>query len=448
MLYLIHKLRGKLSPDALNRRVLQIALPAIVSNITVPLLGLVDTAIAGHLGKTSYIGAIAVGGVIFNMIYWLFCFLRWGTSGLTAQSLGAGDDKEVTDTLYRSCLLALAIGVGLLVLQYPIFFVASKLMDMTPEVADYTATYFRICVWGAPAVQLLYALSGWFVGMQNSRIPMVVAIVQNGANIPLSLLFVCGGGMKIEGVALGTVIAQYLGVATALFLLYRNYRRYLVRSSRRDIFMRSALVRFLNVNRDIMLRMVCLLAVTVWFTSAGSRQGELVLAANTILFQLFYLFSFFFDGFANAGEAICGKSWGERNVALFVATVKRVFGWGLLLVVLFTTVYIVGEELILGLLTDREEVVIMACNYFHWLLLVPICGILTFVWDGIFVGAAATGHLLFSMFVGMAVFFVSYFVLFPLLGNDGLWIAFLFYLLGRGLTQCFTFKRVMRPISG
>lgn len=429
--------------DHLNRQILRIALPAIVSNITVPLLGLVDTGIAGHLGKPSYLGAIAVGGVIFNIVYWLFCFLRWGTSGLTSQSLGAGRTAEVTNTLYRSCLLASVVGVGLIALQWPLFQLATQLMDMTVETAAYAAKYFYVGIWGAVAVQLLYALNGWFIGMQNSRIPMVVAIVQNGANIPLSLLFVFGLGMKIEGVALGTVIAQYVGLGVALVMLKAKYGRFLARPDWRTVLRGSELMRFLHVNRDIMLRMVCLLAVTTWFTSMGARQGELVLAANAVLFQLFYLFSFFFDGFANAGEAMCGKSWGAGDIVTFASTVKRVFMWGVLLVVLFTLGYVVGENTILSILSDQEAVIALAHDYFPWLLLVPVCGVMTFVWDGVFIGATATRHLLLSMFVGTVVFFASCFLLFPLYGNDGLWVSFLLYLLGRGLTQCVTFRRVI-----
>lgn len=433
--------------DLLNRQILKIALPAIVSNITVPLLGLVDTGIAGHLGNASYIGAIAIGGTIFNIIYWLFNFLRWGTSGLTAQALGANSHDDVVYTMHRSCMLALAIGALLIILQWPIFECASWLMDAHGEVGQYTATYFYICIWGAPAVQLTYALNGWYIGMQNSRIPMITAIVQNSVNIPLSLWFVFGMGMKIEGVALGTIIAQYLGIAVALILFRRKYSQYLGKPQWSEVFKRSALMRFLNINRDIMLRMICLLAVTSWFTSAGARQGELILAANTILLQLFYLFSFFFDGFANAGEAICGKHWGARNLVGFVTTTKRVFLWGVALVALFTTVYVLAEDTILSTLSDQTSVIYTAQCYFHWLLLIPVCCLLSFVWDGVFIGATATRHLLLSMVVGSAVFFIAYFALSSSLGNDGLWISFLLYLLGRGVTQCFSFHKVIKPLT-
>lgn len=431
---------------AVDKQILKIALPAIVSNITVPLLGLVDTGIAGHLGDAAYIGAIALGGVIFSVIYWPFCFLRMGTSGLTAQDYGAQRRREVSLTLYRACLLGAAIGLALIALQWPVCEVAQRLMDIAPQMASHVRTYFYICIWGAPATFLLYALNGWFVGMQNSRIPMVVAIVQNTANIPLSLLLVFGCGMKIAGVALGTVLAQYVGLLTALLMLRRSFGRYLISVKLREIVQRQALMRFLSVNRDIMMRMLCIMAVTVWFNIVGSRQGELVLAANAMLFQLFYLFSFFFDGFANAAEAICGKCKGAHDAEGFAFAVKRIFFCGLVLVVAFTAVYVVAEDLILNTLSGNVRVVDTARDYYHWLLLVPVCGIMSFVWDGVFIGATATRSLLLSMVVGTVGFFTGYLLLFPSFGNDGLWLSFLIYLLGRGISQCLIFTRVVREV--
>jgi len=432
--------------NPINRDILKIALPAIVSNITVPLLGLVDTGIAGHLENESNIGGIAIGGLMFTVIYWLFCFLRWGTGGLTAQALGAKRDKEITNTLYRSCFIAVIIGIMLIALQWPLLKFTMLIIAPDESVSALACQYFNVCIYGAIAVQLLYSLNGWFIGMQNSRIPMIIAIVQNGVNIPLSLLFVYTFGMGIEGIALGTVVAQYTALVVAIALLIWRYRRYLTRTPWSEILQRSELWRFLNVNRDIFLRMICLLAVTTWFTTAGSRQGADILAANTMLFQLFYLFSFFFDGFANAGEALCGKYWGARDVVKFVDVIKRIFLWGGILVVAFTLVYVIFGDAILSMLCDKPDILLLGARYFGWLLLVPICGILCFVWDGVFIGATATRHLLLSMVIGTATFFLSYFIFFPLWSNDGLWLSFLLYLLGRGLTQCITFRRVVKPI--
>ncbi len=436
----------KMKLNSTNRDILRIALPAIVSNITVPLLGLVDTSIAGHLGNEYYIGAIAIGGLMFNIMYWIFCFLRWGTSGLTAQALGAGKEGEITNILYRSGLIAIVIGLLLIALQWPLLKVCLWLVKPDEAVAALASEYFYVCIYGAVAVQLLYALSGWFIGMQNSRIPMVIAIVQNAVNIPLSLFFAYVLDLKVVGIALGTVCALYVALALAVVLGVAKYRKYLVRSPWSEVLRHSELVRFFKVNRDIFLRMIFLLAVTTWFTTAGSNQGPDILAANTMLFQMFYLFSFFFDGFANAGEALCGRYWGARDVESFVVVVKRVFAWGLLIVGIFTVVYIAFGDMMLSMLSDQDKVLLVAQRYLCWLVLIPICGLLSFVWDGVFIGATATRHLLLSMAVGTAVFFIAYAILFPLLGNDGLWISFLLYLLGRGLTQCPTFRRVIKPI--
>lgn len=433
--------------DTLSRNILRIALPSIVSNITVPLLGLVDTAISGHLGSPLYIGAIAVGGVIFNLAYWLFVFLRLGTSGLTAQALGARKDRDISILLWRSLLLATAIAALMLLLQWPIYYGVGLLMNIRADLSAYTAAYFYICIWGAPAVLMLYALNGWFVGMQDTRVPMTVAIAQNVINIPLSLFFVFGLKMKIEGIALGTVLAQYTGLLIALILLRKKYARYIIRPQRKEIFRKQELLRFFHVNRDIMLRMVCMLAVVVWFTSMGARQGSLILAANAILFQLFYLFSYFFDGFANAAEALCGRYWGAENAGGFRLTVRRVSLIGIALVLTFTLIYALSREPILNLLTSQTDVVITASRYYVWVLLIPVCGIGAFVMDGVFVGATATGLMLMSMAGGTLSFFLSYFLLFPSLRNDGLWISFLLYLLMRSLIEIALYPRLSKRIS-
>ena len=274
-----------------SRRILHIAVPSIVSNITVPLLGLVDVTIVGHLGAASYIGAIAIGGMLFNMIYWIFGFLRMGTGGLTAQAYGRHDLQEVSDVLLRSLTLSTALALGLILLQYPIRLIAFACIDASPEIEALATRYFHICIWGAPATLGLYGFIGWFIGMQNSRFPMFIALTQNIVNIAGSLFFVFVLKMKVEGVALGTLIAQYAGLlmAAGLYLTYykplRKYLRF------RNLLERTALRRFFQVNRDIFLRTLCLVAVTVFFTSRGAAYGDVILAVNTLLMQLFTLFS-------------------------------------------------------------------------------------------------------------------------------------------------------------
>lgn len=428
-----------------DRQILQIALPSIVSNITVPLLGLIDVAIVGHLGSPAYIGAIAVGGMLFNIIYWIFGFLRMGTSGMTSQAFGKRDLTEVVCLLMRSVGIGLAVAFCLIALQIPIRQGAFLLIHPTDEVRILTTLYFHICIWGAPAMLGLYGLTGWFIGMQNSRIPMYIAITQNIVNIiaSLSLVYLCG--MKVEGVALGTLIAQYAGLFMGLALWWKHYgklKRFL--KGGKNIWQKEAMYRFFQVNRDIFLRTLCLVAVTLFFTSAGASQGEIILAVNTLLMQLFTLFSYVMDGFAYAGEALSGRYIGARNREAFTDTVRHLFGWGVVMAVLFTLVYALGGNAFLGLLTDDKEVIAAADTYFYWALAVPAVGIAAFIWDGIFIGATATRGMLLSMATAAISFFVLYYGLHPVLANHALWLAFLTYLLMRGVMQTGLSRVVIR----
>lgn len=426
-----------------NREILQIALPSIVSNITVPLLGLIDVAIVGHLGATSYIGAIAVGGMFFNIIYWIFGFLRMGTSGMTSQAYGRQDNAETMQLLTRSTGVGLLIAFTLLALQYPIERIAFTFITTTPEVERLASLYFRICIWGAPAVLGLYSFSGWFIGMQNSRYPMFIAITQNIVNILVSLVLVYAFEMKIEGVAIGTLIAQYAGLLMACGLWvhrYKHLRPYAQLNCLKD---KQAMQRFFQVNRDIFLRTLCLVSVTVFFTSAGATQGEVVLAVNTLLMQLFTLFSYVMDGFAYAGEALAGKHIGANNRAALQQMIRQLFGWGISLSLAFTLLYGIGGENFLGLLTDEPNVIAASSTYFYWVLAIPLAGFAAFLYDGIFIGATATGLMLRAMFVASATFFGIYFGFREAIGNHALWLAFITYLSLRGIVQGFLGRKIL-----
>ncbi|MCD7923481.1 MAG: MATE family efflux transporter [Bacteroides sp.] len=418
-----------------NRRILQIAIPSIVSNITVPLLGLIDVTIVGHLGSAAYIGAIAVGGMLFNIIYWIFGFLRMGTSGMTSQAYGRHDLNEVTRLLLRSVGVGLFIAFALLILQYPIEKIAFTFIDTTPEVQALSGLYFRICIWGAPAVLGLYSFSGWFIGMQNSRFPMYIAITQNIVNILVSLCLVYFFNMKIEGVAIGTLTAQYAGLFMAYLLWLCYYGSLKKRIEWHSFFNRQAMYRFFQVNRDIFFRTICLVAVTVFFTSAGAAQGETVLTVNTLLMQLFTLFSYIMDGFAYAGEALAGKYIGANNRKALHQTVRQLFGWGIGLSLAFTLLYGLGGQTFLGLLTNDKVVIHTAGNYFYWVLAIPLAGFSAFLLDGIFIGATATHLMLRAMIIASGVFFLLYYGFENAMGNHALWMAFIAYLLLRGVMQ-------------
>ena len=418
-----------------NREILQIALPSIVSNITVPLLGLIDVTIVGHLGAASYIGAIAVGGMLFNIIYWIFGFLRMGTGGMTAQAYGQQDDAEMMRLLTRSMGVGALIAFTLILLQYPIERTAFAFIETTPEIERLATTYFRICIWGAPAVLGLYSFSGWFIGMQNSRYPMFIAITQNIVNILVSLVLVYGFEMKIEGVAIGTLVAQYAGFLMAITLWVHKYKAIRCHAELRSLMDKQAMYRFFQVNRDIFLRTLCLVAVTVFFTSAGAAQGEVILAVNTLLMQLFTLFSYIMDGFAYAGEALAGKHIGANNRTGLQQMVRQLFVWGIGLSLAFTLMYGIGGEGFLKLLTNEESVIAASSNYFYWVLAIPLAGFAAFLYDGIFIGATATRLMLFAMAIAAAAFFLIYFGCRSTLGNHALWLAFISYLALRGIVQ-------------
>lgn len=428
-----------------NREILQIALPSIVSNITVPLLGLIDVTIVGHLGAASYIGAIAVGGMLFNIIYWIFGFLRMGTGGMTSQAYGRGDEAEMMRLLTRSTGVGMLIALTLIVLQYPIERTAFSLIETTPEVERLAATYFRICIWGAPAVLGLYSFSGWFIGMQNSRYPMFIAITQNIVNILMSLVLVYGMEMKIEGVAIGTLVAQYAGWLMAIGLWMHRYKHLRPYAELRSLTDKGAMRRFFQVNRDIFLRTLCLVSVTVFFTSAGAAQGEVILAVNTLLMQLFTLFSYIMDGFAYAGEALAGKHIGADNRPALRTMVRQLFVWGIALALAFTLIYGIGGEGFLSLLTNEESVITASSTYFYWVLAIPLAGFAAFLYDGIFIGATATGLMLHAMFVASVAFFLIYFGCREAMGNHALWLAFITYLSLRGIVQGYLGRKIIRP---
>ena len=421
----------------MNREILRIALPNIVSNITVPLMGIVSTAIAGHWGADSAatIGALAIGVSLFNFIYWNFAFLRMGTSGLVAQAYGARDFREVGSVFVRSVSVALAVALLLLIARYGVGHLAFRMMDGTPETMREAAEYFYVRLWAAPATLSLFAFQGWVIGLQNSRFPMYISIIVNLLNVAFGFWFVYGLHWRIAGVAWGTVVAQYGGLATASALWLVYYRRFIGYVDLRTSFNMRPMLRFFRVNRDIFLRTACIVVVYTFFTSASSGMGDVMLAVNALLMQLFTLFSYVMDGFAYAGEALSGRYIGAHNREAFTDTVRHLFGWGAVMAVLFTLTYALGGNAFLGLLTDDKEVIAVADTYFYWALAVPAVGIAAFIWDGIFIGATATRGMLLSMTAAAVSFFVLYYGLHPVLANHALWLAFLTYLLMRGAVQ-------------
>lgn len=425
------------------------AWPAIATNVTTPLLGLVDVAIVGHIGSAAYIGAVAVGGAMFNMLYWLFGFLRAGTSGLTSQAFGAGNSAGQIRVLVRSLCISAAVGLLLIVLSHPLGDLVLQFMDADGKTDALARAYFNVAILGAPGVLATYTLSGWFLGCQSSRPAMWMAIIANGMNIVLSLLFVFYLDMGIVGVGAGTAIAQWISLAVGAVLLWRqfcNNSGFRNTLWRRGLFAWREVRRLFSVNADIFLRTVCLIMVTLWFTHAGAREGAVVLAANALLMQLFMLFSYFMDGFAYAGEALAGKFAGAGCRSRLDVMARMLMRRGLYLALAASVLYFFAGEWIMSLLSKDADVVAKAAEYKIWAVLVPLSGFMSFLWDGIYIGLTQTRLMLVTMFVAMTVFYVTYFIAFPTLGNHGLWLAFILYLFTRGLMQQLLYRRATRHI--
>lgn len=433
----------------MNRSILKLAIPNIVSNITVPLLGLVDLALMGHLGSEVYIGAISLGGVIFNFIYWGFGFLRMSTSGFTAQAFGEKNQTETITILVRALLVAFGISLVILLLQAPIAWISFKLIGGSADVETLANQYFRIRVWAAPAALSLFVFSGWFLGMQNARYPMVIAIVVNVVNIVLSIFFVFGLKMKSEGVAMGTAISQYAGLLIAILLFFKKYKKLIPEVSREGIMNLKILVNFFKVNTDIFIRTFCIILVFTFFTSKSASIDDTILAVNSLLIQLLLFFSFFIDGFAFAGEALVGKYVGAKKISQLKKAVKYLFYWGVGLALIFTVVYLGGVNLILKLLTSQPGIIEAAQPFLFWVVLIPVASFASFIWDGIYIGATASkamrNALLASTFL---VFAPVYYFLNPVWQNHALWLGMILFMLARGVFQTLLYKKtVLNPLA-
>lgn len=442
----------------MNRRILGLALPNIVTNITVPLLGMVDMAIVGHLSG-DHIGAIAIGTQIFNLIYWNFGFLRMGTSGFTAQAFGAERWDESIKILIRACAIALGIALTLIILQWPISLAVPHIFEGSSHVMSLALTYFFVRIWAAPATLGLYAIKGWFIGMQDSKTPMWIAIALNCVNIVASLLFVIVLHWDIFGVALGTVIANYTGLLLGIIFLRRKIRKdnnfsffTLHVSLLKEALHWTEMRRFFKVNSDIFLRTLCLSGVFTFITAASSHISDQILAVDALLLQFFTLFSYIMDGFAYAGESLVGRHIGARQLRHLKLAVRLLILWGLALTVVFTGLYAAFGNQFLHIFTDKPDVIAAAGDYMTWVLAIPVCGFAAFLFDGIFIGATATRTMRDAMFIATAAFFAIYYGLKYHFGtadehvwNNILWTAFIVFLTLRGLLQAI---RVRKDIYG
>ena len=402
----------------MDKKIFRLALPNIISNITVPLLGMIDIAIAGHLGSAIYIGAIALGSNIFNMVYWNFGFLRMSSSGFTAQAYGARNFGEAMNVLIRSLVVAIGFGLLILLLQVPIERIAVNFIKSGPETINNVQYYFRIAIWSAPAVLSMFAFNGWFIGMQNAKTPMVIAIINNVLNIVLSFTFVYGFDMKIKGIALGTVLSQVITLLITIGFWARYYGRLIKYIDLKTILDTTALKSFLKVNSDTFIRTFMLTLVTTFFTFASSGMGDTILAVNALLMQFFMLFSYFMDGFAYAGEALTGRYIGAKNKMLLRYMIQRLFFWGFAVSAVSALLYTLFPNQILQILTDNQVVIDATKSYSFWTILIPITGFAAFLWDGIFIGATASKEMRNAMILSAISFFVCYYATKSFLGNN------------------------------
>ncbi|MEX2474516.1 MATE family efflux transporter [Marinobacter sp.] len=411
----------------------------MLTNLTVPLLGLVDTAVLGHLESPEYLGAVAVGANLFSILYWTFGFMRMGTTGLAAQAWGQRDEFAQVALLLRSLLLAVAIGLLLILFHQPLVHLGLTLMNPSERVTELAAGYAAIRIWSAPAVLCQYTLVGWLIGTQFARAPMIMLIVANGLNIVLDVLFVHYFGWNSRGVALATVIAEYSAVAI-------GFRLVLLRMPAGQAFSRALLgqlsdyLRILQVNRYIMVRTIALLLVLAFFTAQGARQGDTILAANAVLITFLLVISNGLDGFANAAEALIGEAVGRGNRRRFYAVFRSALRWSLYGSLILTVAFVVGGRWLIALLTGIDEVRLTAWQYLPWLWALPLAAVWGFLLDGVFIGATRTRDMQNTMLFSALGVFLPVWWLTTAWGNHGLWFSLICLMLARALTMGWLFR--------
>ncbi|MGD9488687.1 MAG: MATE family efflux transporter [Calditrichaceae bacterium] len=426
----------------MNKSILRLAIPNIISNLTVPLLGSVDTALVGHLSQVYYLGAIAVGGMIFNFIYWSFGFLRMGTTGLTAQAFGNENVSESILILIRALMVSLAIGLILIILQRPIAWLSFNLLHATPEVEYHARVYFFIRIFAAPATLSLYSLQGWFLGMQNAKLPLILAVFINVMNIIFDVIFIKYFGMNSAGVAFGTLVAQYSGLVLAVFLFHKNYNRLTQKIEYSRILDLTALKKFFSVNRDIFIRTLFLIFTFSYFTAKSAEFGDDILAVNTILLQLWMIFSYGIDGFAFAAESLIGRFMGSGNREQLRFAVRRIFAWGIGMGIIFMMVYLLFGKQIISLFTNKIYLVDLAMIYLGWTIFAPFLNSFSYIWDGIYIGATASAAMRNSMMLStFLVFLPVWFLTGNDIGNHGLWLAMVSFMVTRAISLTFMAKR-------
>ena len=408
--------------------------PMIITNVSLALLGLVDTAVIGHLDSAVYLGGVAIGSVIFDFLYWGMGFLRMGTTGFIAQSHGQQDTNALRTVLGQSLIIGIILAILILVFQSPIIDAGLYLLDGSEEVKHYANIYCRWMIWGAPALIVIYSIVGFLLGMQNAISTLKLAVFINSLNIILDIVFVVGFEMDVKGVALASVISQYMGVLLGLWFVKKELNLNPGAWIKAQILNLEKLKRFLSLNNDIFLRTICLILVFAFFTREGAKHGDLILAANSILMKFYLLMALALDGFNHAAEALVGKAVGARNKKNFILTIKLALKWSLVFGTAFTIFYWIAGHWIINTMTDLENVRELAKTYLPWMIAMPLVSIWCFLLDGVFIGATRGKEMRNSMLTCTFLFFLPLWYVFQFLGNHGLWLAFTLFILVRGIT--------------
>ena len=438
---------------SLNSQILRLAIPSILANITIPLVGIVDTAIVGHIANATYIGGIAIGTMLFDLLYWNFGFLRVGTSGMTAQAYGRGDGVECARLLTQSVSIALIGAVVLWLIQWLFVTAVLAIVPCSIEVAAFAREYFFIRIWAAPATLSLMAFKGWFIGMQDTVSPMITDIVVNVVNMTVSYVLAVYTPLGALGVAYGTLVAQFTGLLLALVICLFKYKTVvqeivrLLCNKAIKLLGDKEMKRFMSLNANLFVRSLCFMVVYVGFTSLASQYGDVELAVSTIMMKLFMLFSYFVDGFAYAGEALVGKEWGaSRSLASsphrLVRIVRLLFAWSLGVGLLFTLLFAVWSEECYLAMTNDMEVLSRLGDYTGWLIAMPIVSTLAFMWDGVYAGATAGKQIRNAMIYAALGFVTCYLATYWWLGIQGLYIAYFAHLVARVVYLTAAWKRV------
>ncbi len=416
-----------------HREIWRIAAPMILSAVTTPLLGMVDTAVVGHLEAPYYLGAVAAGATIFTVLFMGLNFLRMGTTGITAQAYGAGDNDRVREALGQAGLTALVLAALLVALQVPLLAAALWLLSPSAEVSANAAAYFGIRIWSAPASLLNFVLIGWLLGMQNARGPLAMMLATNCTNIALDLLFVVGLGLAVRGVALATLLAELVGLGVGAAFVAAELRSRPGDWTRVGLLRRAAYRRLFDVNVALFFRTMALMFVFSFITAQGARMGDVILAANAVLMNLQFFLSYALDGVAHAAEALVGKAVGAQDRAGLLTAVRRTLSWSLLLAAAFSIAYLFAGSAIVDLLTDLPRVRAAAREYLPWLIASPLISVWSFLYDGVYVGATRSREMMIVMVGSAALLFLPAWFTLQDLGNHALWLAFSLFMAGRAV---------------